>query len=125
MRKIFIIIVGVMFSMCTTNLFAQQADGSLSASNSVDVSKAPPMEYLEDETFNARIFPNPAKDFVNIQSEDLMEKSYIIADMAGKQIAVGQVMNGNVMTHDLSAYPSGMYYARFEDGTVLRFIVKK
>jgi|GEM_PF-4272049 len=125
MRKIFIIMVGVMFGIYTTNLFAQQADESLSADNSLNVTETPPMEYLGDQTFNVRIFPNPAIDIVNIQSGDLMEKSYIIADMAGKQIAVGQVMNGNVMTHDLSAYPSGMYYARFEDGTVLRFIVKR
>jgi hypothetical protein len=125
MRKIFIVMVGVMFSMCTTNLFAQQADESLTADNSVNIAETPPMSYLGDESYNVRIYPNPAIDFVNIQSSDLMEKSYIIADMAGKQIAVGQVMNGNVMTHDLSAYPSGMYYARFEDGTVLRFIVKR
>lgn len=134
MEKIFIIMVGV-FSISFTNLLAQQGTVTTnrlpednitsSASSSNDVFATKPMQYLDDQSFNTRIFPNPSTDFVFIQSEDLVGKSYIIADMAGKQMAVAQVMNQNIVTLNVTEYPSGMYYARFEDGTVLRFIVRR
>lgn len=134
MKQIFILMVGV-FSICSTSLYAQQTtvvtnrlpeeNITSAATSSNDVFANKPMQYLDDQTYNVRIYPNPSTDFVFIKSDDLVGKSYIIADMAGKQMGVSQVMNQNVVTLNVTEFPSGMYYARFEDGTVLRFIVRR
>jgi Secretion system C-terminal sorting domain len=127
MKKFFIAVVGVLFSVGigSTNLSAQSDDLSASNTSNVDVSQNPPIDYLGDQTYNTRIYPNPATEFVYVKSEDLVGKSYHITDLTGKQIAVSQTMNDNVITLPVSEYPSGLYFMRFEDGTILKFIVRR
>lgn len=83
------------------------------------------IEYMDGNTYNVRVYPNPSTEFVNVNSYDLVGKSFFIMDLTGKAVAAKQTMEDNLITLNVSNYPSGVYFMRFEDGTLIKFIVKK
>lgn len=65
---------------------------------------------MEDAGFSFRVYPNPAKSFINIEWsgpwEDDLE--FEMKDMLGRQLLIGELLNE--FTHlDISSLQSGMY----------------
>ncbi|MDX2000846.1 MAG: PQQ-dependent sugar dehydrogenase [Chitinophagales bacterium] len=59
------------------------------------------------ESNNIIVYPNPAKEFVNIKSE--IEGNYVLTDILGKKIVQGSVMINQALTLSLEGYSPGIY----------------
>lgn len=121
MRKIINTLGVAFFMFASINAFSQEVASIESNSN----YNQDGIEYLEKPAYNYRVYPNPTSDILYVNSPDLVGKSFLVIDLTGKAVATQQVMNDNVLTIPVSSYPSGLYFLRFEDGTLIRFIVKR
>lgn len=85
---------------------------------------------LDEQLLNAavRIYPNPAVDVLNIQSNDIPVLSYSIIDAAGR-LVVQEVLDDNIEEHELSvsSLSEGTYLLEINTakGKVHRSFVKK
>lgn len=122
MRKVINALGVAFFMLISAYTYAQQVATNESLSATQDENS---IAYLDDATYNVRVFPNPSSQFVNVRSEDLVGKSFIVMDLTGKAVAAAQTMTDNLITIDVSNYPSGLYFIKYEDGTLVRFIVKQ
>lgn len=59
----------------------------------------------------AQLYPNPATDYVQINGEKYLNKSYDIYDIAGRPMARGFISSPRL---DVSTLPSGAYYVQIE-----------
>lgn len=69
---------------------------------------------------NIKVFPNPSKDIIYLQSEDKSETKfqYALLDINGKMIlnkATSVSLNENTQTVDLSELPSGTYILKITE----------
>ena len=71
------------------------------------------------------IYPNPAKDFIRINTESQEVISYKIFDISGKQLSSGNLSKSQ--TIDISRFSKGLYFIELEldNRTVIeKFIIK-
>ena len=65
---------------------------------------------------NLRIYPNPTRDFVNIQWDFMNENTYLsLFDNTGKLITTQKLNNQTLHTLDLSGYENGVYQLRLSN----------
>ena len=79
---------------------------------------SPVRQLVSTKTVDLKVYPNPAKNSVSVVGTDA-EGNWQIVDVVGK--VIGQY-KGN-RTIDLTAYTEGVYFAKTERGSVLRFVV--
>lgn len=78
----------------------------------------------ENHLPTAKIYPNPAKDFVTVEaSHEMLSVKFV--DAQGRTVCAIPA-NGMLLAHDLSAYSPGVYYLTITtaNGTVNRKVVK-
>jgi PKD repeat protein len=86
-------------------------------------------EYLslsEPTDINFMIYPNPAKDYINLTSESIID-GYIIYDIKGSLISKGIKNNSNDLTINLKNIYSGIYFLEIKSGNIketVKFIKK-
>ncbi len=68
----------------------------------------------EKTSADIKIYPNPAKDFITIQADDLQKMSVTITDLSGK-IIINQEINDNIL--NTSMLKSGVYIIRIFEKT--------
>jgi len=66
-----------------------------------------------------RVFPNPAKDFVNVEGEGLT--SVRVCTLTGKEVSVHYANESDMITVDLNGIPTGVYLLAVKDGSGLTF----
>lgn len=85
---------------------------------------------LPDGNFNFSIYPSPANEefIIKADSEVTYEVSYIVYDLFGKRILVGNIFN-EVTFIDISSFASGIYFVKiiYSDtkNIVLKLMVNK
>ncbi len=75
---------------------------------------------------NLRIYPNPARDVVNIQWDFINENTYLsVYDNAGKLLSTNKLNNQSLQQVDLSGYENGVYQLRLsnENAVIMKAIV--
>jgi PKD repeat protein len=86
-------------------------------------------EYLslsKPTDINFMIYPNPAKDYINLTSESIID-GYIIYDIKGSLISKGIKNNSNDLTISLKNIYSGIYFLEIKSGNIkqtVKFIKK-
>jgi len=86
-------------------------------------------EYLslsKPTDINFMIYPNPAKDYINLTSESIID-GYIIYDIKGSLISKGIKNNSNDLTINLKNIYSGIYFLEIKSGNIketVKFIKK-
>ena len=72
-----------------------------------------------NNTYSVNVFPNPAKDVINITS-DYNIKSVTLVNYVGQTVFT-QAVSGNSYQINVSEYVTGMYFVRVEttDGSVI------
>lgn len=65
---------------------------------------------INEQAMNARVYPNPTEDKLNIEVEGLI--SYALVDLTGKVILNGEMNSG---TLSLAPFDAGTYLLRFTD----------
>jgi hypothetical protein len=79
-------------------------------------------------TYNFSIFPNPAKEYINITSNVLSGFHFSIADAAGKEVAKG-FSKTNTHTINMENLANGLYFISFSTKNTListqKMIVQK
>jgi photosystem II stability/assembly factor-like uncharacterized protein len=74
---------------------------------------------IDDRPFNMSditVYPNPSHDVFNIENSSQKELEITITDFRGRAIDKKVLESRNSVFIDLSAYPSGIYFARFTLG---------
>lgn len=68
-----------------------------------------------------QVYPNPAKDELNLPTIPSAETPYIIFNSVGQQMQTGQINNGMVSLNNL---PAGVYYLKIDDKELapIRFV---
>ena len=69
-----------------------------------------------DESASLKVFPNPANQILNIEFASENDASYIVYDMYGRQLLLGQLKN-SVQAVDVSALQTGKYIIMIEDAS--------
>ena len=72
------------------------------------------------------IYPNTAKDYINLTSESIID-GYIIYDIKGSLISKGIKNNSNDLTINLKNIYSGIYFLEIKSGNIketVKFIKK-
>jgi hypothetical protein len=74
----------------------------------------------EPRSTGIRFYPNPAQNFLTIESELQESLLLTVTDMQGKTIA-SQSLEGTVFVHSVAEYPNGVYLMRITtlDGAVI------
>ena len=74
----------------------------------------------EIEKANIKVFPNPARDFINISTNDYIS-SVLIFDITGKMVQKIEVSGDNTVLVDSSLMNSGVYFytVQVETGEVI------
>ena len=83
---------------------------------------------IEDYLRNSVVlFPNPAKEVINVQCTMYNVQSVEVIDVFGKVITTMDAYNASLLSINVSGLASGMYFVRVttEDGTVTKTFVKK
>lgn len=96
--------------------FGQDATGQLYVGGSGQIFKilGETMGVNDQNLVNISIYPNPATDFLNISSNNLIDEISIYS-AEGKLI---QTIEGNTTQIDISTYPSGVYLVNVRSGNV-------
>lgn len=107
----------------TINYFVS-ATGYESVSGTLNIGTDDHTEYIvlgepqinikENQNFNIKIYPNPAKDFISVSANDLYKIS--VYDMTGKVVKKFQ-MNSNYQNIDIKNFDAGVYTFVFENNT--------
>jgi hypothetical protein len=80
-------------------------------------SDATSAEYVSTDPSQAiSLFPNPAMDFVKIQSSNNAFHAVALVDVYGKTLLQGMMLNGEFQ-FDVSNIPNGAYFINFEGGS--------
>ena len=81
----------------------------------------------ENETLQSRVYPNPAKENVNITFETPQTGNYFITDVSGKQVLNASFSLKDHLEVDLNNLPAGIYIlnATTENGSGTHKIVKE
>ncbi|MEL7421731.1 MAG: T9SS type A sorting domain-containing protein [Bacteroidota bacterium] len=59
------------------------------------------------------VFPNPASDYIFINSADITaEDQVVILDATGRQVQAPQALDGQTSRIEISGLPAGLYYAQ-------------
>ena len=69
----------------------------------------------DDEILNESlsVFPNPATDYIFINSADITaEDQIVILDATGRQVQAPQALDGQTSRIEISGLPAGLYYAQ-------------
>lgn len=82
-----------------------------------------PLSIDDNLVSNFRVYPNPAKDFINIESSSAAITSVAIYDLLGKQVRAENNLQNNKM--DISDIASGIYLMKINSdlGSLTRKIV--
>ncbi len=73
------------------------------------------MQNINKETINANIYPNPAKNIINISMEGNFDNlSYEIMDMEGKVILAEAIIDDEDTTINISVLKAGIYFVRIK-----------
>jgi hypothetical protein len=68
---------------------------------------------INPESLGLRLYPNPAKDRVTLESHSLTTGRYSIYDLIGKVVMQGNT-SGSRTEISVSHLPKGLYLVRFE-----------
>ena len=73
------------------------------------------------------LHPNPANDFLNIESPNAFINKYEIYDMQGRLVANASTTEVNSLQVNLQSYNSGVYIIKLfsENGTTIKKFTKK
>ena len=73
------------------------------------------------------VYPNPANDFLNIESPNAFINKYEIYDMQGRLVANASATEVNSLQVNLQSYNSGVYIIKLfsENGTTIKKFTKK
>ncbi len=74
-----------------------------------------PLGLNNDESTEIIIYPNPADDYLIVESKNLRIESYNLSDISGKVIQTGNLSNDPKI--NLSGIPSGIYIMELISGT--------
>lgn len=77
----------------------------------------------QDVEGKVKIFPNPAPEFIRINTDNFIGKSFCIHDITGR-ILLHSKITQDVQTLDISAFEAGVYYLVTEDGNIIKWIKK-
>jgi hypothetical protein len=70
---------------------------------------------LELTSDNIKVYPNPTKDILHINSEIKEETEFQIIDTYGRSVLVDKLINGSAVI-DISTYNSGIYFLTLDNG---------
>lgn len=73
-------------------------------------------------SFNLKIYPNPAKDWINISTDDNSEALFEIYDLTSKLIK-SDLLSGEYSL-DISSWPNGVYFIQYRSNVVKVVIAK-
>ncbi|WP_203294990.1 T9SS type A sorting domain-containing protein [Luteirhabdus pelagi] len=97
--------IAISYNPCNQEFFYYDQDcGCRGTGTSVGLST----DHQENPRTSIVLYPNPASNYVSIQSESEIT-SYIIYSMEGREIQKGPYSNGKINVHKLSA---GVYFVR-------------
>lgn len=83
----------------------------------VDLS-ASGVERVLSAASSLNLYPNPAKDYITIESDSEMVASYMIYSVRGEIVARGEAGNGSKL--DVSKLPAGFYMLEW-NGVIMKF----
>ncbi len=84
-----------------------------------------PLATVTNEINLTSIFPNPANDRLNIQSNQANINSIEVFDVLGKQIIIkGNLNNSTNYIVDISNLKTGFYFVKVNDSKTRKFIKK-
>ncbi|WP_082422457.1 endonuclease [Aquimarina longa] len=63
--------------------------------------------------FFAKVYPNPAKSYITIQSKDAHNLSFVMTNLHGSVVKSGMISTNKIMLEDLVP---GMYFVKISDG---------
>ncbi|MFM9986105.1 MAG: FG-GAP-like repeat-containing protein [Flavobacteriales bacterium] len=69
------------------------------------------------------IYPNPAKDFINLNSRDFTGSEVFLCDVTGRMITSIGIQNAVNQIVDISAIPNGTYLLRTSKGDIGHLII--
>ncbi len=73
---------------------------------------------IEDQAMNKadiRIFPNPASNILNIESDRTLFSNYEVINTLGQTLTSGKITNATKATLNIEALPAGVYYVQLHD----------
>ena len=98
--------------------------GNLNDEATVTININNPTGFNNIESQNFKIYPNPARDFVNIEIQDNENKNTLVEIVnVNGQVIYSETINNNTKTINLSDYSSGIYHVRIN--TSVKRIIKK
>ena len=80
-----------------------------------------------ENAFGLIVYPNPASEVININSNKMLNASITILDLTGKVVKTSS-MNGLTSSVNTSDLMSGVYYVTITDGTSVateKVVIKK
>ena len=80
------------------------------------------IKLIPDRSSIINIYPDPFKDNITISvGSDLLNTNVVLTDINGKQLQTFAIKQLSQL-HNMSAYASGIYIFKFENGTALKMI---
>lgn len=76
------------------------------------------------DTAEVAVYPNPASDEIQIQSEKLEIQSLVISDVLGNELFSEENINSEAHTIDVSSLSNGIYFLRLNNRIVKKIIKK-
>ena len=73
---------------------------------------------IEDQTISKvdiRIYPNPASNVLNIESDINMYSNYEVINTLGQTITIGKITNATKAALNIEKLPAGVYYIQLHD----------
>lgn len=77
---------------------------------------------INENTLQARIYPNPASEFLKIEYPHSVERKLQVIDMRGA-VVKSFVITGSQLNLSVSGWEKGIYFLRNEKGGMKRFVV--
>ncbi len=101
---------------CTT-LSPNTSDGYLASFDSTGKLTTPVPELSGSSASIIQVYPNPAKDLVQVSLPSLAQGTVTISDAMGK-VVKSVVVKSQEMTIDIKDLPAGVYLLQYDDGEV-------
>ncbi|WP_179354150.1 T9SS type A sorting domain-containing protein [Winogradskyella vidalii] len=84
-----------------------------------------PLDIVDNEIANFKIYPNPANDYIEIESGAESVTSITVFDILGEQVLIQEVLNDNRM--DISSLTKGVYFIKIRgdnNSSITKKIIK-
>jgi hypothetical protein len=77
---------------------------------------------IEQRKEAIKVYPNPAKDKITIESQAPLYENYITVFSANGIVLLEQSLTGRETTINISRFPSGIYFVRFSNEKIVEVI---